>query len=413
MVSTGKSRGISAASGLRGRNRLVAIAAVLTMFATGGLVTGVNAAWAEDYPSWSDVADARKSEAATKAAIAKIRTLLAGLQAAAERAEKDAQTKGEIWAAADTTFQEAALRAQNLQDQADAASVLATASEQRAGQMAAQLMRAGSGDLTANLFANTGDADTLLYGLGMSGKISEQANAIYERAQQDKNTAQSLTDAADVAKAELKVLKDIAEKAFAEAQAASIVAAEALEAQQVHQAELEAQLVVLTENRKATEADYLAGVRERIGSGATLDAGEISLSGWARPASGYITASFGYRISPTAGASTYHQGTDVGASCGQNMYAASSGTVAYAGWNGGYGNFILITHANGVQTAYGHIVTGGTLVQTGQEVVVGQNIAKVGTTGTSTGCHLHFEVRVGGTAVNPVPYLAGQGITLG
>ena len=414
MVSTRYSRGITAASGLRlSRNRLVALAAVLGLLTTGAIVGTANSAWAADYPSWSDVANARNNEAATKNAIAQIQSLLAGLQADADRTQKDAQAKGEIWAAADQKFQEAAFKAQNLQNQADAANVLATASEQRAGQMAAQLMRGGSGDITATLFANTGNADNLLYGLGMSSKISEQANAIYERALQDKNTAQALTDSADVAKNELKTLKDAAEKAFGEAQTAATAAAAALDAQQTHQAELQSQLVVLTENRAATEADYLAGVRARTGSGASLDAGEISLSGWARPAAGYITDSFGYRISPTAGASTYHQGTDIGASCGQNIYAASSGTVEYAGWNGGYGNFILISHGNGVETAYGHIVSGGTLVQTGQQVDVGQNIAKVGTTGTSTGCHLHFEVRLGGTAVDSVPFMAGQGITIG
>jgi murein DD-endopeptidase MepM/ murein hydrolase activator NlpD len=247
----------------------------------------------------------------------------------------------------------------------------------------------------------------------MSSKISEQANAIYESALQDKNTAQSLTDAADIAKNQLEVLKVAAEKAFADAQAASKAAADALTAQQEHAAQLEAQLVVLKENRAATEADYLAGVRERIGSGASLDAGEISLSGWVRPASGPITDGFGWRISPTAGASTYHQGTDIGAYCGANIYAATSGTVEYAGWNGGYGNFLLIDHGNGVETAYGHIVNGGILVSYGQQVEVGQNIAKVGTTGTSTGCHLHFEVRLNGQATNAVPFMAGQGITIG
>ena len=66
-----------------------------------------------------------------------------------------------------------------------------------------------------------------------------------------------------------------------------------------------------------------------------------------------------------------------------------------------------------MQTAYGHIVSGGTLVSYGQSVDVGQNIAKVGTTGTSTGCHLHFEVRIWGSAIDSVPFMAGQGITIG
>ncbi len=270
-----------------------------------------------------------------------------------------------------------------------------------------------AGTSPTDLFTNSGNADQLLYGLGMSSKISDQAYAIYESALLDRNTAQALTDQADVAKNELEELKLIAEKAFAEAQAAATAAATALTEQQENQARLAQQLIVLKEKRAATEADYLAGVRERTGSGASLDAGEISLSGWARPAAGRITDNFGWRVSPTAGASSYHQGTDIGASCGNNIYAASSGTVIYAGWNGGYGNFVLIDHGGGVQTAYGHIVSGGILVSYGQSVDVGQNIAKVGTTGTSTGCHLHFEVRIGGTAVNAVPYLAGQGITLG
>ncbi|MCU1578537.1 MAG: family metallopeptidase [Rhodoglobus sp.] len=414
MASTHIGRGASATSGLRfGRRRLVAIAAVLAMLATGAVVEA-DAAWAKDYPTWADVAAARNNESATKAAVDQIQALLVALQAEATRTAADAKAKGELWAAADRKFQEAASKAQNLQDQADAANTVATASEQRAGQMAAQLMRGGGGgDITATLFANTGNADNLLYGLGMSSKISEQANAIYERALQDKNTAQSLTDAADIAKNQLEVLKVAAEKAFADAQAASQAAADALTAQQDHAAQLQAQLVVLKENRAATEADYLAGVRERIGSGASLDAGEISLSGWVRPASGPITDGFGWRISPTAGASTYHQGTDIGAYCGANIYAATSGTVEYAGWNGGYGNFLLLDHGNGVETAYGHIVNGGILVSYGQHVDVGQNIAKVGTTGTSTGCHLHFEVRINGQAINAVPYMAGQGITIG
>jgi murein DD-endopeptidase MepM/ murein hydrolase activator NlpD len=413
MASTHHGRGASATSGLRfGRRRLAAIAAVLAMLATG-VAVGADAAWAKDYPTWADVAGARNNEAATTAAVAQIQSLLTALQAEATRTAADAKAKGELWAAADQKFQEAASKAQNLQDQADAANTVATASEQRAGQMAAQLMRGGGGDITATLFANTGNADNLLYGLGMSSKISEQANAIYERALQDKNTAQSLTDAADIAKNQLEVLKVAAAKAFADAQVASQAAADALSAQQEHAAQLEAQLVVLKENRAATEADYLAGVRARIGSGASLDAGEISLSGWVRPASGPITDGFGWRISPTAGASTYHQGTDIGAYCGANIYAATSGTVEYAGWNGSYGNFLLIDHGNGVATAYGHIVNGGILVSLGQQVDVGQNVAKVGTTGTSTGCHLHFEVRINGQAINAVPFMAGQGITIG
>ncbi len=401
--------------GLRSaRIRLVAVGAALTVLVTGSLLGGaLQPAWANDYPTWGDVAAVRNDEAATKNQIAQIEGLLAGLEAEAKRTQAEAEAKGVIWQAADLKFQVAADRAQTLQSQADAASAKATASEQKAGQWAAQLARSGGGDMTANLFTASGNADNLLYGLGMSSKISGQAYAIYENALLDRNTAQALTDQADVAANELKALKMEAEKAFQEAQAASNAAAAALNEQLDHQAELQQQLVVLKEKRAATEADYLAGVRERIGSGASLEAGEISLSGWVRPAAGPITDNFGYRVSPTSGASTYHQGTDIGAYCGAPIYAASGGTVVYAGWNGGYGNFVLIDHGGGVQTAYGHIVSGGILVSYGQSVDVGQQIAQVGTTGTSTGCHLHLEVRIGGVARDAVTWFAGEGIRIG
>lgn len=394
--------------------RLVALTAVLATLVTGSIVGGaLQPAWATDYPTWGDVAAVRNDEAATKNQIAAIESLLAGLEAEAKRTQADAEAKGVVWQAADLKFQIAADRAQTLQGQADEASAKATASEQKAGQWAAQLARSGGGDMTANLFTSSGNADNLLYGLGMSSKISGQAYAIYESAILDRNTAQALTDQADVAANELKALKMEAEVAFQAAQAASNAAAAALKEQVDHQAELQQQLIVLKEKRAATEADYLAGVRERIGSGASLEAGEISLSGWVRPAAGPITDNFGYRVSPTSGASTYHQGTDIGAYCGAPIYTATSGTVVYAGWNGGYGNFLLIDHGNGVQSAYGHIVSGGILVSYGQTVEVGQQVAQVGTTGTSTGCHLHFEIRVNGVARDAAVWMAGEGIQLG
>ena len=395
------------------RTRFAAIAAIVGTLIVGGLAgVATPAAFAKDYPTWDDVANARNNEAATQAKIGEIQALLGGLKAEAERTAADAKAKGEVWAAADQRFQEQAYKTANLQKQADAADLTATQSEQQAGQWAAQLMRGGGQDLTANLLVS-GDADNLLYGLGMSSKISDQAYAIYERALLDRNTAQSLSDSAEVARAELEVLKLKAEKLFIEAQTASNAAAAALAEQQKNEATLQQQLVVLTERRAATEADYQAGVKERFGSGANLDVGEISATGWVKPVSGPITDNFGPRIPPTGGASSYHQGTDIGAGCGQKIYAATAGTIVYAGWNGSYGNFVLIDHGGGVQTAYGHIVDGGILVGYGQHVDIGQNIALVGTTGASTGCHLHLEVRINGGAIDAVPFFAGQGISIG
>ncbi len=369
-------------------------------------------AHATEYPSWDDVAAARNDEAATQARIAEIQELLSGLQTEATRAASESEAKAALWAAADTKFQEAVSRAKTLQSQADTANAKADASLQRAGQVAAQLMRVGGNDTTMTLLLNPGTADDLLYGLGMSQKVAEQANAIYERARVDQNTAQALTDQANVAQEQLAEIRKVAEEAFTQAQSASEAAAAALNEQKNNEATLQQQLVVLSERRTATETDYLAGVRERVGSGASLDAGEISLSGWARPAPGYITSVYGW--SEQYGTS-FHKGIDLGFACGQNVYAASSGTVVFAaeGWNGGYGNYIILEHSNGVRTGYAHLLEGGVLVSAGQQVDVGQNIARGGTTGNSTGCHLHFEVRINGETANPATFMSDQGIALG
>ena len=99
--------------------------------------------------------------------------------------------------------------------------------------------------------------------------------------------------------------------------------------------------------------------------------------------------------------SGYHEGTDLGQACWSGIYAAQSGTVVYAGYNGGYGNYIKIDHGGGVATGYAHISYGGFYVGYGQWVNSGQLIAATGQTGNSFGCHLHFEVYVNGRTVNP------------
>ena len=115
------------------------------------------------------------------------------------------------------------------------------------------------------------------------------------------------------------------------------------------------------------------------------------------PTNGTITSRFGYR------SSGYHTGLDIANSAGTNIYAADGGKVTFSGWKGGYGYCIIIDHGNGYQTLYGHCRS--LLVSSGTKVYKGQHIAEMGTTGNSTGNHCHFEVRVNGTAVNPLKYL--------
>jgi len=107
---------------------------------------------------------------------------------------------------------------------------------------------------------------------------------------------------------------------------------------------------------------------------------------------------------------TKHDGLDLTSGCSTAIVAASAGTVEYVGWYGGYGNYVRINHGGGVSTAYGHIVNGGFRVSPGQRVSAGQLVALVGSTGNSTGCHLHYEVHINGATTDPAPFMAARGV---
>lgn len=116
----------------------------------------------------------------------------------------------------------------------------------------------------------------------------------------------------------------------------------------------------------------------------------------------YITSPFGFRIHPITGIYTGHTGVDIGAGSGSPVYAAASGKVIIADWYGGYGMAVVIDHGSGISTLYGH--NSSLNVSAGQNVKKGQVIAGVGSTGNSTGPHLHFEVRINGGYVDPMSY---------
>ena len=118
------------------------------------------------------------------------------------------------------------------------------------------------------------------------------------------------------------------------------------------------------------------------------------------PVSGIITSRFGNRESIR---SSGHTGLDIAAPYGTAIKAAASGTVKFAGYSGGYGYVVKMSHGNGIETYYGHCSK--LYVSTGQKIEAGDTIAAVGSTGNSTGNHLHFEVRVNGSEVNPQNYL--------
>ena len=121
------------------------------------------------------------------------------------------------------------------------------------------------------------------------------------------------------------------------------------------------------------------------------------------PTSGDVTSRFGWRNSPFGGGSDYHPGIDIANDSGTRIVATADGEVVQSEWYGGYGNMVQIAHANGITTIYGH--NSKNIVHAGQVVKKGQVIAYMGSTGYSTGPHVHYEVRVNGTAINPASFL--------
>lgn len=166
----------------------------------------------------------------------------------------------------------------------------------------------------------------------------------------------------------------------------------------------EAQLESLIREREAElEAEREAARRASGIAGSVAPATGPGSFSW--PVTGTITSPFGWRSNPFGGAPDFHQGLDIAAPTGTTVTAAATGTVILAQWYGGYGNYILIDHGGGYSTGYGHL--SAIYVSVGQKVKRGQAIGAVGSTGQSTGPHLHFEVRIHGKPVDPAPRLHG------
>ena len=208
-------------------------------------------------------------------------------------------------------------------------------------------------------------------------------------------------------KAELQTKRDAQDSVRADV-AAEIAKTDSLRVEVVarkdeflsEQRELQAQSDAITAQLKArAEAQRAA---------AAAAGGTVSLApaagGFVRPVAGPITSPFGYRIHPIYGTSILHAGVDIGADSGTPIKAAQSGVVVSAGWISGYGNATILDHGGGITTLYGH--QSAFMVSEGQKVTQGQSIGRVGCTGSCTGPHLHFEVRINGTPVDPMPYIS-------
>ena len=146
--------------------------------------------------------------------------------------------------------------------------------------------------------------------------------------------------------------------------------------------------------QSAALAEQIRGAQRGAG---TTGSGQPSAAGLIWPCDGVVVSGFGMRWG------RMHEGVDIGCAFGTPNRAAAAGTVIHAGWLGGYGNLVVVDHGNGLSTAYAH--ASSILVSVGQSVSQGETVSLVGSTGNSSGPHLHFEVRVNGVAVDPLLYL--------
>ncbi|MGM7679330.1 M23 family metallopeptidase [Microbacterium sp. A94] len=424
-----------------------------------GIGSGVNAAYAASYPTWEDVERARNNEAAKAGEITRIEGLIQSLTQRVAETQAAAEAAGNEFFEAQQEYFAAIAEAEALQSQADAQAKIADESARKAGQVAAQLYRNGGDDTALELFfaGSAANADQLLSRLGTMDKLLQYNQSVYDDAVAARNSAQSLSDQAVVARDERDRLQKVAEEKMRAAQDAAAAAQAALAEQAEHRITLEAQLQALKGETAKTVADYQAGVAEakRIaeekrkaeeaarraaeeearrraeeerrrreeeaaaggGGGGGGGGGEspaaVGSGGWVRPHGGWRSSGYGPRTVQCGSSycsSGFHYGVDLANGCGTPIFAAQSGTVDYAGWNGGYGNYVRIQHGGGVGTGYAHI--NSFAVSWGQWVNAGQIIAYAGNTGNSFGCHLHYEVYINGGYTNPINFMAAHGISV-
>jgi murein DD-endopeptidase MepM/ murein hydrolase activator NlpD len=254
--------------------------------------------------------------------------------------------------------------------------------------------------------------------VGYVGQLLDTQRGAIEELTGTRRAAKRLEDIAGAAKSAVDDARLAAEQALSRARAAQVAAEAAVARVAALAAERRAALTVARQERAASLARYAEAKAEAARIEAELRAWEArqvtgrqgGLRAGGRllmPVSGWKSSDFGMRFDPYFGVWQLHAGTDFAAGAGAPIVAAADGRVIRAGWNGGYGNFTCLGHGRsngrGVSTCYAH--QSRILVGAGQLVRRGQVIGRVGTTGASTGYHLHFEVRLNGRPNQPLSWL--------
>ena len=224
-----------------------------------------------------------------------------------------------------------------------------------------------------------------------------------QKLEADRAKLVELEKAALAKQAEIEQKKAERNVVLQKAQNDRATAMQAIEELNASSAQVSAMLKERQAARAATAAAAAAAAAQSSGGQGASDnwvqgTGQL---GW--PVSGEITSPYGYRVHPIWGTTIYHSGIDIGVDEGTPVHAADGGVVVWSGWMGGYGYAVVIDHGNGLSTLYGH--NSELAVDEGQSVAKGQVISYAGSTGNSTGPHVHFEVRVNGDPVDPMGYL--------
>ena len=269
----------------------------------------------------------------------------------------------------------------------------------------------GMSDRRTEAWFEAEDATIAAHKIALLDLISSNTNDVLDQLKLIQEERSYLLTKAAVAQEEADAIREELEQVRVELDAQKAVREEIKKELDVRRAHWDSVLATAVEEQKEI-TDFIAAEEERIAREleearrrAELEArlGEITEAGWVLPSPGAITSWFGPRLHPILGYTRMHNGVDFNCWTGDPIRSATDGIVIMAQYYGGYGYTIIVQHANSLSTLYAHLSAFNS--QVNDYVVAGQQIGQCGTTGLSTGPHLHFEVRQSGAPVNPLPYL--------
>ena len=247
------------------------------------------------------------------------------------------------------------------------------------------------------------DADRRLYEKYTAAREeTERVKAEYEDTLADLGDKQDELEAEKAElEAEIEEATDLINDLEADIEAAQAEYAANEAAEQALNAQMDAIAAQIAAEEEAARQEAAQNGTDYTGPGSTATGSYT----WPCPSCTYITSGYGNRIHPIFGTERWHSGIDIGAAAGATVIAADSGTVSVATYSSSYGNYVMIYHSNGTYTLYAHMSS--LAVTAGQSVTKGDTIGYVGSTGWSTGPHLHFEIRSSGGTIDPTQFFSG------